>query len=166
MSMPWQPDWTPNPSAAPSADPDTPPPDLQPAVLPMTPPAGVLPAAADTPPAPSLREEIGGIVQDMVTEALKGAGIPQTAPAVDILDLTKASARSRALRTLGIGLGISVLWAVVNIISQLAGVPWDTDAWGQVATLVIGTILSAVSSYVLRIIKPPVYAADAPSKAP
>jgi len=71
-------------------------------------------------------------------------------------DFTRADARSRALRTLFIGIGMSALWGVVNVLGALSGVNWfDEHALTSVATMLATSVFGSVGSYVARIAKEP-----------
>ena len=86
-------------------------------------------------------------------------GVDPQNPAVNLGDLTKASARSRALRTLLIGLGLSILWGIVNVLGNLSGVDWFHQAgWNSVITLAAGSVASSVVSYIARVVAPPTLA--------
>lgn len=111
-----------------------------------------------------MQDKVTEMAEKTITDALQGAGVPSVPEAPSIIDFTRASARSRALRTFFVGLGISVLWALVNMLGQLGDVDWfHKEGWTSVATLAVGAVISAVSSYALRIIKPPSYAPDHPA---
>jgi len=110
----------------------------------------------------ALEERIAVKVQAEITDVLtKVQGGSE--PAVPTLqDFTKADARSRAIRTLVIGLVLSVLWGIVNVLGNLATVDWtNRDALPQVVALVVGSVVSAVSGYFARILKTPPHIAAA-----
>jgi hypothetical protein len=94
-----------------------------------------------------------------VLEKLQGGD--QT-PVPTLSDFTKADARSRAFRTLLIGLGLSVLWGLVNILGNIATVDWtNKDALPQVLSIATTAVVGSVVAYIGRILATPAHIASA-----
>lgn len=92
---------------------------------------------------------------DLIRQLEGGASEPAV-PSLD--DFTKADARSRAFRTLIIGVVLSVGWGLVNILGNLATVDWtNKDAFPQVAALAVGSVVTSVTAYIARILKEPAH---------
>lgn len=105
----------------------------------------------------AIEARVAAKVQAEAAEIIKnlqgGASLPD-APSID--DFTKADARSRAFRTLGIGLVLSALWGIVNILGNIATVDWaDKNALPQVVAMASTSIISSVLAYVGRIVNEP-----------
>jgi hypothetical protein len=89
-----------------------------------------------------------------VLEKIQGG---EAAPAVPTLtDFAHADARSRAIRTFLIGIVLSVLWGLTNILGNIATVDWtNRNALPQVLTLVVGSAVSSIIAYVARLVQEP-----------
>jgi len=110
----------------------------------------------------ALEKRIAVKVQAEITDVLTKVegGSEPAVPTLD--DFTKADARSRAIRTLIIGLVLSGLWGVVNVLGNVATVNWaDRNALPQVLALVVGSVVSAVTGYIARVLKTPPHIANA-----
>lgn len=121
--------------------------------------------------APALEAELAKEFQSTVTNVVNrttgGADTPATP---NLEDFIHADARSRAFRTLLIGLFVAVLTGLGAAAGQLAGADWSTHN-GQVAaaTMAIGAVVSSLVAYVSRLFNEPQVTkpltAQLPSKA-
>lgn len=104
----------------------------------------------------ALEKRVAGKVQAELTsvlDSIQGGATPAT-PSLD--DFTKADARSRAFRTLIIGVVFSGIWGLVNVIGNIATVDWtNQNAWPQVISIAATGIIGSVVAYVGRIVKEP-----------
>lgn len=83
---------------------------------------------------------------------------PPTPPALS--DFIHADARSRAFRTLIIGLALSVLWGIVSALGVATNLNWfDKTAWPALAAIVATSVSTSVISYVSRLVKEPPHTA-------
>lgn len=115
---------------------------------------------------PDVKKRVGEQVEKEVAEAVtKTLGEPQL---IDLKDLTKADARSRALRTLLGGLALSVVYGIINVAGDLAGINWFTkDGWLTVAGVVTTSVVLSVLSYVGRLLhEPPTFTAALHTSVP
>lgn len=87
---------------------------------------------------------------------IKVSGGTAAPPTPNLTDFVHADARSRALRSLLIGLVVAVLTGLTSIAGQLAGVNW-LDHGGRIAaaSLAIGSVVSSLAAYVTRLISEP-----------
>lgn len=73
-------------------------------------------------------------------------------PSINLSDLTTAAARSRAIRSLVIGLLLAVLYGVVTALGSLGHVDFFTKTgWISVGTLVVGAAVHSAISYIARL---------------
>lgn len=90
---------------------------------------------------------------DLIKSLQGGAAEP---PVPNLSDFTKADARSRAIRTLLIGLVLSGLWGLTNILGNLATVDWtNKDALPQVLSMAVTAVVGSVVAYIGRVLKEP-----------
>lgn len=114
---------------------------------------------------PAIQKRIGDAAAKAITDEINSLGGANPAlPSIPIKDLTKLDAWERAARTFMVGIFVTLLGAVVQVIGQIAasGTSVDffsKDGWTAVATLAVGAVVTSVSSYVLRFIREPVGAA-------
>lgn len=109
-----------------------------------------------------LAHEAEKILAQELQKAL-GSGEPELAH-VDKADLKKLDAWERALRTFFIGLGTTILGAIIAVIGNLATSGTHVDffhkeGWFAVGTLAVGSVVTAVGSYIGRYLKEPAGAA-------
>jgi hypothetical protein len=121
--------------------------------------------------APSLEAELAKEFQATVEKVVNRAtGGTDVAPTPNLEDFTHADARSRALRTLLLGLAVAVLAGLGTVAGQFLGLDLSTHN-GQVAavSITISAVLSSVGAYVGRLVKepPPIapLSAQLPTKA-
>lgn len=116
---------------------------------------------------PDLEREAAAMVESMVGGELKKVVGAHPTPTISLSDLTKASARSRALRSLFIGMFMAVLMGLASIIGQLGGVDWFTTTGRLSAvTLAVGAIVHSLISYVARLQWEPAYTQTPVAVAP
>lgn len=103
---------------------------------------------------PDIKKRVAETVEKQVTEQLsKSLGQPKT---VELGDLVKADARSRAWRTLAGGLALSVLYGIISVFGDLAGINWfSKEGLATAASLVVFSVVGSVLAYVARLIKEP-----------
>jgi hypothetical protein len=83
---------------------------------------------------------------------------PPNPPALS--DFIHADARSRAFRTLMIGLGLSVLWGIVSALGAATNLNWfDKTAWPALFAIMATSVTTSVVSYVTRLVKEPPHTA-------
>lgn len=96
-------------------------------------------------------------VQDAITGALSSLGEPQVAT-IPAKDLKKVDAWERAGRTFLVGLFVTVMAGLVQVIGQASttGVNFFTkDGWTAVGVLAVGSIVNSACSYILRYVREP-----------
>jgi hypothetical protein len=102
-------------------------------------------------------EMVTGAITGEVIKVTGGLSVPQP-PAVG--DFIKADARSRAIRTFLVGLGMSVVLGLVTALGQSSGLNWfSKEGWTAVATLAVSSVVGSVLAYVTRMIKEPAHTA-------
>lgn len=107
--------------------------------------------------APALEAELAKEFQATVANVVgRVTGGTDTAPVPNLDDFIHADARSRAFRTLLIGLGLAVLTGLGTAIASLGGANLFTHT-GQVAaaSIAISAVLSSVVAYVSRLFNEP-----------
>jgi hypothetical protein len=109
---------------------------------------------------PVLRQRVTQTVVKTITDELTGLG-PAPIAHIDHRDLTKLDAWERAARTFGVGLVVTVLGALVQVIGMVTtdgtNIDWfHRDGWTAVGGLAVSAILGAVGSYIARYLKEPV----------
>lgn len=157
--------WTSDPTPEPLPEPE---PDVNVAPAPGPTPVPAPPPPAYVPPpagsfASDLEAKLVTIAKNAADEALAKAQQaalnaaqvhvqPDTPIVVKTGDLAKPAARSRALRSLVIGLGMAVLWGVITAIGTAGHVDFFSKAgWLSFFVLVGGAALNSVVSYVARL---------------
>lgn len=120
---------------------------------------------------PDLKGALEHLVEEAVAAKLESAATkdlddaeggtgPGDIPVPSVNDFIKADARSRAIRTLVIGVVLSVGWGAVNAIGALSGVNWfDSHVWPSMIALVTGSVVTSVTSYIARLAKEPPHTA-------
>lgn len=121
--------------------------------------------------APALEAELAKEFQSTVTNVVnRTTGGSGTEPVPTLEDFTHADARSRAFRTLLIGLGLAILTGLGTAIGQLAGLDFSTHT-GQVAAVSIASsaVIGSLTAYFGRLLHEPApiasVSAQLPSKA-
>lgn len=111
----------------------------------------------------ALETRVAAKVQTELTMVLKSLEGGENAPAIPTLDdFTKADARSRAIRTLLLGVVLSGLWGLVNVLGNIATVDWtNRNALPQVISIAVTGVAGAVVAYVGRLFKEPAHVTHA-----
>jgi hypothetical protein len=107
--------------------------------------------------APALEAELAKEFQATVEKVVNRAtGGTDTAPVPNLTDFIHADARSRAFRTLLVGLGVAILTGLGTVAGQLVGTDWSTHN-GQVAavTIAAGAVATSVGTYFTRLVSEP-----------
>lgn len=107
--------------------------------------------------APELESELLKEWQSGLNKVIiKVSGGTTTPPVPNLEDFIRADARSRAFRTLIIGLFVAVLTGLGTAAGQLFGADWSTHN-GQVAalTVAIGAVVTSVGAYLSRLVSEP-----------
>lgn len=157
-NVPWMPDYSP-----PQAHPD-----LTQLVVPA-PPAPtattVATVSATVDPATStvnldLNQLLTNLVTQIVSAKLAKYGTEGTVPLPNLTDFVHADARSRALRSLLIGLGLSALWGVVNVLGTMGNINWfDKNSLVSVGTMLATSVAGSLAAYLVRMTKEPSHTA-------
>jgi hypothetical protein len=121
--------------------------------------------------APELEAALIKEWQDGLQRVLTKVAPTGTPPLPTATDFIHADARSRAFRSLIIGLVVAVLTGLVSVTGQLAGLNvFSHDGRIAAATIVWASVLTSVGSYVTRLLKEPAHTApliaELPSKSP
>lgn len=126
---------------------------------------------------PAIQDRIAHAAEQAIAKELAqlagGMSVDGEAPVATIpkADLKKMDAWERAARTFLIGIFVTVLGALAQVIGSLSTTGhinfFSQDGWMAVGTLAVGAVVSGVSSYVLRYLKEPAGAAiDSSTKPP
>lgn len=109
---------------------------------------------------PQIEKQVIGMVLGGITNVLPQPNAPEPL-SKDVF--TKASARSRALRTFFGGLAMAILWGVISALGTVSGDQFFTKTGLiSVATIVVSSVIGAVVSYFGRLHFEPKYAELAP----
>lgn len=107
----------------------------------------------------ALEKAVAETTQKVIVDELEKR-IPAPPP-LTLEDFTQADARSRAFRTLFIGLGLSALWGLITALGSLSGIDWfSKEGWVSVITAVVTSVIGSISAYIGRIVKGPAYTAQ------
>lgn len=139
------------------------PPTPAPVPAPAPAPVGGIPAGASLDDIEDVVKAAAAIAAKEALEQAKAA-VPgvDTVQSIDPKDLLRASARSRAVRTLVHGILITAFWAVITAVGTLSDVDWfSREGWSTVAAVAGAAAASSVVSYIARIVSPPPLAAVA-----
>jgi len=107
--------------------------------------------------APQLRDAAGDFAHETIDAVRTGQDIDWEHPTITATtergkELVVADARSRSGRTFLQGLGIDLTFALVAVLTTLAGVdPLSKDTWILFGALLIKTVIQTVVSYVMRL---------------
>jgi hypothetical protein len=105
----------------------------------------------------TIETRIAAKAQSEIQQVLEKIQGGEASPAVPTLsDFAHADARSRAIRTFLVGVVLSILWGLTNILANIATVDWtNKNALPQVITLAVGSVVSSVVAYVARLADEP-----------
>ena len=109
---------------------------------------------------PNVQGQIASLTDAALTELVKqmGGGTTNIPAPPPLQNFAEASARSRAIRSFLIGLGMTILMGLATTIGSLTNINWfSTSGWISVGTLAVGSIISSVVSYVARLKWTPSY---------
>lgn len=111
----------------------------------------------------AIEARVASAVQREAIDLLTKLEGGQSEPAVpDLADFIHADGRAAAIRTLLIGVVLSGLWGLVNVLGNIATVDWhNRDALPQVLSIAVTGVVGAVVAYVGRLAKPPSHIANA-----
>lgn len=110
---------------------------------------------------PQIQKKVISAATNALTEEINKIGEPPV-PTIASKDLKKVDAWERAGRTFAVGIFVTVLATIVQVIGQASTTGVDffhKDGWVAVGTLLVGSLITSLSSYVLRIINEPAGAA-------
>jgi hypothetical protein len=109
---------------------------------------------------PSIEKQVISMVLGGITATLPQPNAPEPL-SKDVF--TKASARSRALRTFFGGLAMAILWGIISALGSVNGDQFFTKTGLiSVATIVVSSVIGSIVSYFGRIHFEPKYAELAP----
>lgn len=106
---------------------------------------------------PQLQQELAYEYENALNAALaKVTTAANAAPPITLEDFIHADARSRAVRTLLLGLLTAVLTGVASVAGQMAGVDWfSRDGLLAAGSIALSAVVTSVGAYITRLLKEP-----------